>query len=176
MEEEKFLNSIKKVSGPRVHKVNNSYGVYDMYKFYRKNKPKEKKYVLTESQYFAIIRRINNLLIESFLNGNDIELPCRMGRLELRKSKASIKMEGNKIKTNLPIDWNKTIKLWYEDPECFKNKTLIKIPETEIFKVYYNKANANYNNKSFYQFTANREFKLALKKAIKDRTLDAFTF
>ena len=31
MEEAKFISSIKKVSGPRVHKVTNSYGVYDYF-------------------------------------------------------------------------------------------------------------------------------------------------
>ena len=30
-----------------------------------------------------------------------------------------------KLKTNLPIDWNKTLELWYEDEESYKNKTLI---------------------------------------------------
>ena len=32
-----FLNSIKKVNEPRVHKVRGSYGVYDAYKWIRKN-------------------------------------------------------------------------------------------------------------------------------------------
>ena len=40
-----FINKAKKVSGPRKHKVRNSLGVYDAYKFYRKNKPKEKKFI-----------------------------------------------------------------------------------------------------------------------------------
>lgn len=176
MEEESFIKNIKKVSGTRVYKINNSYGVYDYYKYYRKNKPKDKKYVLTESQYFKIIRLINTYLIKSFIDGKDIIFPCRMGRLELRKLKPTIKMEGSKVKTNLPIDWNKTLKLWYEDPDCFKNKTLVRIPETEVFKIHYNKSDANFNNKSFYQFIANREFKLTLKKNIKEGNIDAFTF
>ena len=33
-----FLNFIKKVNEPRKHKVNNSLGVYDAYKFLRKRK------------------------------------------------------------------------------------------------------------------------------------------
>ena len=33
-----FLNSIKKVNEPRKHKVNNSLGVYDAYKFLSKMK------------------------------------------------------------------------------------------------------------------------------------------
>ena len=58
-----FKRRIKKVNQPREYKVRNSLGVYDGYKYYRKNKPDSKKYVLTESQYFAIIRKINLLLV-----------------------------------------------------------------------------------------------------------------
>ena len=31
-----FINEIKKVHEPRVHKITNSYGVYDAFKYYRK--------------------------------------------------------------------------------------------------------------------------------------------
>ena len=53
-----FKRRIKKVNGPRVYSIRNSLGVYDAYKQYRKTKPKDKKYILSESQYFSIIRRI----------------------------------------------------------------------------------------------------------------------
>ena len=59
MEEQEFLNKVRKVKESRNHKVKNSYGIYDGYKFYRKNKPNDPKYVLTESQYFAITRKVN---------------------------------------------------------------------------------------------------------------------
>jgi hypothetical protein len=59
--------------------------------------------------------------------------------LELRKYDASIKIVDGKVKTNLPIDWDKTLKLWYEDEEAYKQRTLIKMEEKEIYKVHYNK-------------------------------------
>lgn len=170
----KFINSVKKVKGPRVHKVKNSYGVYDGFKFYRKNKPNEHKYVLTESQYFSIIRKVNELLGELLINGEDVVLPYRLGRLEIRKYDAKITLEGNKIKTNLPIDWDRTLKLWYEDEESYKNKTLIKVEEKEIFKIYYNRNIANFTNKSFYQFNVNKELKKRLKYNIKNKKIDSF--
>lgn len=169
-----FSKSIKKVKNPRIHKVKNSYGVYDGFKYYRKTKPKEPKYVLTESQYFSIIRKVNKLMGESLLNGEDITLPYRLGRLEIRKYKASITIHGEKVKTNLPIDWDRTLKLWYEDKEAFKNKTLIKVEEKEIYKVYYNRNIAEYKNKSFYQFNINKDLKRKLKQTIKEGSLDAF--
>lgn len=170
----RFTNSIKRVSESRTHKVKNSYGVYDGFKFYRKNRPKEHKYVLTESQYFSIIRKVNELLGEALINGADINLPHRLGRLEVRKYEAKITIDGEKVRTNLPIDWDRTLKLWYEDEESYKNKTLVKVEEKEIFKVYYNRLIANYNNKAFYQFDVNRELKKRLKQNIKDGKIDAF--
>ena len=53
-----FKKRIRKVNQPREYKVRNSLGVYDGYKWYRKNKPDGKEFVLSESQYFAIIRKI----------------------------------------------------------------------------------------------------------------------
>lgn len=176
LEEREFLNSIRKIHEPRVHKVKNSYGIYDGYKYYRKNKPKESEYVLTESQYFAITRKINDLLAEAISRGEDVILPFRLGRIEVRKYDGKITWDGKKVKSNLPIDWDKTLKLWYEDSEAYKNKTLIRMEEKEIHKIYYNKNLANYTNKSFYQFNFNRELKRSLKHNIKEGFIEAFKF
>lgn len=170
-----FINNVKKVNSSRKHKINNSYGVYDYYKYYRKNKPKENKYVLTESQYFSIIRTINKLIAERLILGEDIKLPCKMGNLELRKYNTKIQFDGKKIKDNLPIDWDKTLKLWYEDKESYESKTLVKAEEKEIFRFYYNKIKANYNNQVFYQFLINRDIKKRVKNKIKQGEIDAFT-
>lgn len=176
LEEDLFINNIKKVKGPRNHKVHNSYGIYDGYKFYRKNKPKDSKYILTESQYFAITRKINTLLADALSKGEDIILPFRLGRIEVRKYESKITWDGKRIKSNLPIDWDKTLKLWYEDESSYKNKTLIRIEEKEIYKIFYNRNLADYTNKSFYQFNFNRELKKKLKYNIKEGEVDAFNF
>lgn len=174
MEEQEFLNKVRKVKESRNHKVKNSYGIYDGYKFYRKNKPKDPKYVLTESQYFAITRKVNKFLAEALSKGEDVILPFRLGRIEVRKYESRITWDGKKVKSNLPIDWDRTLKLWYEDKEAFKNKTLIKVEEKEIYKVYYNRNIAEYKNKSFYQFNINKDLKRKLKQTIKEGSLDAF--
>lgn len=170
----KFRDKIKKVSGPRKHKVRNSYGIYDGYKYYRKNKPNDKKYVLTESEYFAITRRINNLLSEEISNSTDVILPKQMGRIELRKYDKNISFdEDGKIKTNLPVDWDKTLKLWFEDEESLKEKKLVRVDSDEIFTIYYNKGKANFGNKSFYEFRVNRDLKKRVKNKIASEKIDA---
>lgn len=171
-----FIAGIKKVNESRVHKITDCYGVYDVFKWVRKNKWLNIGRPLTEHEFYSIIRRVNNYMAEELIKGNDITLPCRMGKLEVRKFKASIKLVDGKIKTNLPINWDKTLELWYNDSEAFTNKTLIRIEANEIFKFYYNKSSANYANKSFYEFTINRDIKQSLKKQIRNGKLDAFNF
>ena len=115
MDYDNFRKIVLKLHDNRKHKVKNSYGVYDAFKYYRKIRPKDTKYVLTESQYFSIIRNINNLLIENLLHNNDIKFPLRMGMLEVRKRQTNIKIVDGKLVDNLPIDWDRTLKLCAED-------------------------------------------------------------
>lgn len=176
MEYNEFLKDIKKVSNERHHKVNNSYGSKDAFHYYRKIKPNDSKYVLTDCQYLKIIRLINDELRKSLIEGKDVLLPERMGRLELRKSKNSIKFVDGKLKTNLPVNWDATLKLWYNNPSSKNKKQLVRQETIETYRVYYNKNKANYNNKSFYEFSTNREIKVGLKKNIKLNKIDAFTY
>lgn len=170
------INQIKKVKGPRKHVVSGSLGVYDAYKYIRKNKWFDIGRPLTEHEFYTIIRQINSLLSEEFIKGNDIELPHKLGKLELRKFEKRVSFHDGKLHTNLPIDWDRTLKLWAEDNEAYKEKVLVRMEEEEIFKVVYNKSKANYNNKSFYEFNVNRDLKKRLKQRIKEGLLDAFTY
>ena len=173
---DEFRRRILKVNGPRKHKINNSFGVYNAYKLIRKNKWFDIGRPVSEHDFYSIIRTINNYLAELLSLGHDITLPCQMGRLEVRKYDAKVTLQGDKVVTNLPIDWDKTLKLWSEDEEAYKERTLVKMQEKEIFKVYYNRGKANYTNKSFFQFDVNRELKKKLKHRIKEGRLDAFKF
>ena len=169
-----FRKKVLKLDKPRQHKVNNSLGVYDAYKWIRKNKWLDIGRPITEHEFYTIIRQVNNLLAENFLKGRDIVLPHRLGTIELRKYETKMSFNNGKLHTNLPIDWDRTLKLWAEDEEAYKEKMLVKVEEKEIFKVFYNKGKANYNNKSFYEFNVNRELKKRLKQRIKEGKLDAF--
>ena len=169
-----FRKKVLKLDKPRQHKVNNSLGVYDAYKWIRKNKWLDIGRPITEHEFYTIIRQVNNLLVENFLKGRDIVLPHRLGTIELRKYETKMSFNNGKLHTNLPIDWDRTLKLWAEDEEAYKEKMLVKVEEKEIFKVFYNKGKANYNNKSFYEFEVNRDLKRRLKQRIKDGLIDAF--
>lgn len=170
-----FKSVIQGLQNTRTHKVTNSLGSYDAYKYIRKNKWFNIGRPLTEHEFYQIIRRINNYLAEELINGNDVIFPNRMGKLELRKrnSLPIIDKNGN-LKVTYAIDWDSTLKLWYEDEEAFNNKTLVRLPERNIFRIKYNKNTANYNNKSFIEFQVNRNIKVRLKQKIKNNEIDAF--
>lgn len=171
---DEFRRKILKVDRPRKHKINNSLGVYDCYKTIRKNKWLGIGKPISEHDFYSIIRTVNNYLADLLSKGHDINLPCQMGRLEIRKYDAKITLQEGKIVTNLPIDWDRTLKLWSEDEEAYQKRTLIKMEEKEVFKVYYNRGKANYTNKSFFAFDVNRELKKKLKKNIKEQRIDAY--
>ena len=168
-----FRREVLKVNKPRVHKVKNSLGVYDAYKWLRKNKWLDVG-PISEHDYYAIIRAVNKALVLHFLIAGSIKLPERMGEITLRKYPAKITLENGKVQTNLPIDWDATLSLWSEDKDSYEKRTLIRAEEREIFKVLYDKSKALYNNKSFYTFELNRDIKLSLKKQLKNGLLDAF--
>lgn len=175
MTEAEFINDIKKVNSKRKHKIKNSFGVYDAYKYYRKNKPKDRKYIITESQYFSIIRTINNKLKDLLTANHDIVFPERLGKLQIIKKTPVVYKENNNIKNTYPIDWNTTLKLWYEDKESYVNKKIVKTVTQNVYKVIYNKSQANYNNKSFFDFKLNRDIKVKLKHNIQEGIIkDAF--
>ena len=171
---DEFRRKVLKVDHSRNHKVKNSIGVYDIYKHIRKNKWYDIGQPITEHQFYTIIRQVNNVLADNLLKGNDIVFPNKMGRLEVRKFEPIIRFDDNKLTVRLPIDWDRTLKLWSEDEEAYKERTLVKMEEKEIFKVCYNKTRANFQNKGFYQLQINRDLKIALKKKIKLGNFDAF--
>lgn len=171
-----FRKNILKIDKSRKHIISGSLGVYDAYKYIRKHKWFDIGRPLSEHEFYIIIRQINNLLAEEFIKGNDIELPHKLGKLELRKFEKRVSFIDGVLHTNLPIDWDRTLKLWAEDNDAYKEKVLVRMEEDEIFKVVYNKSKANYNNKSFYEFSINRDIKKRLKQKIKEGLLDAFTY
>ena len=174
MNREEFVKEVRKLNDTRVHKVTGSLGSYDAFKYIRKNKWYDIPRPLKEGEFYRIIRRVNDYLAKELIKGNQIKLPHRLGTLEIRKKPSRISIVDGKLITNLPIDWNATLKLWYEDKEAFDDKILVRVENEEIFKVYYNKKDANYNNQSFYEFKPNREIQRSLTKQIREGNLDAY--
>lgn len=175
MSYEEFRKEILKVNKPRNHRIKGSYGVYDAYKYIRKNKWYNLE-PFTEHEFYTIIRGINKLLAEYLSNGGSIKLPYNMGKILLIKVTSALKFVDGVLINKLPIDWDKTLRLWCEDKECKDSKILIRRNVSKKFKIIYDKSKARYKNKSLYSFFPNRDLKIKLKDKIQEGSVDAFDY
>lgn len=174
MEYSEFRNKVLKATNKKHNfKVTNSNGNKEAWRWIKKNKWLDIGQPITEREFGIIIKTINNYLQEQLLQNKDINLPKRMGKIELRKYANKKEIVNNKLKTNLPINWKETLKLWYEDKDSYTSKTLIRYENTERFLIHYNKTNAVYTNKTFYKFIPTRTLRIKLNKLIKEGKIDA---
>lgn len=174
MEFEDFRKEALKACGKHYFKISNSNGLRQSYRWIKKNKWLNIGQPLSEREFSTIVKTMNHALQDRVINGKDALLPCGMGKLELRKTNCTVEFRDGKIKTNLPIDWKRTLELWWQDEESKEKKKLVRREIKEIFNVYYNKQGATYRNKVFYKFIPHRAFKLRLKQEILDNNVDAF--
>lgn len=169
---ESFKNSI--VQKERNFKIKNSVGVKQIYRTLKKNN--SFKYPMNESLFYKIIRTVHEIMKEELLKGNNVKLPLRMGSFELRKSIIKKpEIINNKLIIHSPINWDKTLKLWYEDEEAKNKKILIRSNLKYKFRLYYIKYNANYKNRSYIKFTSCDSFRKEVYSKVISNNLEAFT-
>lgn len=162
MTEQEFIADIKNVTKPRNHSIKNSIGVEDfVYQYLKCNKK------LPSSTIRSIIKTINQELANELSKGREIKFPRQMGSLEIRQNDTYVKLKDGKLKTNRMIDWNATLKLWYNDKEAKNKKQLVRLENKKIFSVFYNRGKAKYNNQVFYEFIPNRALKQKIKENIQ---------
>lgn len=172
-----FKRRVRHIEAPRKHKIRGSLGIRDAFLFIQRNKWFDIGRPVTEQQFQRIIREIHNLLADEIMDGRPVIFPEGMGCIEVRKTNITFKKVNGKIKTNYPVDWDKTLELWYNDPEEFKKKTIVRDTEhKEKFKILYNRENANYNNKSYYQFKLGRSVFRIVANNFKQGKFDAFNY
>lgn len=166
---EDFKKSIKKVTNKRVHKIVNSYGVIDAFIYYKKHRPKEKEFVISDKNYRQFIRRTNFLLGEELLKSGELKLPLQTGALRIHRKEIRPVIEEGKLVYNAPINWDATLELWATDNESKVNKTLVKVEPGYIYSIRYRHHKYRFKNKEYYLFKPNRGFKLRLKEKIQNK-------
>ena len=169
-----FRSKILKREGPKHHKITGSVGVYDIYKRIRKNNWYNKTRPITEHEFYSIIRTVNKYFAQELVQGNDVILPYKMGRLELVKYDSKPIVNDDKLIIRTPVNWEETLRLWHEDQEAKEQKMLVHYDTNTIFKVKYNAHIGRYTNKRFFTFRINREIKKQLKEQINNKAIDAF--
>lgn len=146
------------------YNIRNSWGVYDFYKYYRKTKPKDPKFIISDVQYYSIFRRVNELLVDSLVRTGELDFPYKMGKLIVLKRtfKSWIAPNGNRY-TSRRVNWDKTLELWYNDEEAYRNKTLLYFENDERLTIRYNKTKAEFKNKYYYEFKPSRDIDRRVK-------------
>lgn len=170
-----FRSKILKL-GPRKGYIDRCYGVKEAYRWLRKNRWLNIGKPIDECIYYEIIRRVHNGIIEALLNSDDIKLPCSMGRFMLVKNPNFVTIKNKKIITNRPVDWDATLKLWYEDEESKSKGIVVRQEEEYTYKVMFDKRHAKFKNMAFYIFRTNRSLKKKIKDAVKNGTLDSIIY
>jgi hypothetical protein len=170
-----FRKEVLKVAKPRTSYISGSLGVKQAYKYYQKHRPKESKYVLKDSQYYKIIRGINELLIEELYNANIIKFPYRMGYIELKEYNPKVEFRDGKLHNTYYIDWNATLQLWFEDEYSKDNKILVRKRGDKIYRLLYLKGKkAKYNNKIFFKFRFHRSLRQKIKEQVINNNINAY--
>lgn len=162
-----------KGSGEHVYAVNNSWGVYDYYKYYRHNRPRERSYYkMNEYQYYKLIRTVNEYLVDLLFSNARVELPDGLGELLVLNKPAKVSFKDGKLITNRPVNWDATLRLWFEDPQAEKNKTLVRWDTDNVVNIVYRKTKSSFKNKSFYEFQVIRRIKQRLSSLIAEKAFE----
>ncbi len=164
-----FIDEIKKVKEPRAHKITNSYGVLDAFKYSQEKHPDIK-----EKLFRRIINAVNKEIATSICKGDDITLPKGMGVFEIRKYEPILRVEEGKLHTTMPIDWQSTLTLWEKDSYAKETKMLVRFDNKYVYKIRYNKATATYKNKKLMRMAFGRALRVGIKEAINNNKLDAY--
>lgn len=153
-EYQEFLGKLQK-RGSKPHKVNHCLGSRDAFMWVRRHrweatggKPIDKLL------YSQIISEVHRELVEMLLGGHDVEFPYRMGNLILTRTPAKVFYEDGELKTNYRTDWKKTLDYRYNEDRNGHQR--IKRVQPFIYRIKYYKRKANYHNRRFYLFRANR--------------------
>ena len=71
---EDYLKEVQNVHGSRKHKISGSKNTIDGLRYYRKIRPREKEFVLSDKEYLSIIREMNNLVVDYLIKNKSIRL------------------------------------------------------------------------------------------------------
>jgi hypothetical protein len=161
----------------RVHRIKADFGSGDYYKHFATTTGHDE---IGRAIFGEVMRKFNDHVRGRIsTKGAEYFMPCRTGKIELRKIKTEVKIDedGNVI-NNLPPNWKATRELWDENPAAKEKKIKIRYTnehtDGHTFRIFYKRSKANFKNKTIYKMRFNRTMKRQLSKAIFAGKIDAF--
>lgn len=166
-----FKEYRKSILSKNRHK--NIYSQYRM-KYLSRQVKKRLKSKLDDLLIAKIIGDLNKECTNYLLKYGEITFPANIGKIEIRKVKTKVWLEDGKVRTTKPIDWCKTLKLWYEDAEAAQKKILLRRPDEYKYYIMYNRISSNYKYSQFYIFDVIKETNRRLSILICNNEFDTF--
>ena len=165
--------------GKTKEKIKSDINTPEQYKYYLKEncENKDSLFYITKHEYTEFLKLFFNEFMEELLFDNtQIQLPYHTGMVSIRKYDQKITIKDGKIISNLPVDWNSTLKLWDSDEQAKEDKKLVKFlnKNRTIYKFVYLKSQAKFKNKYFYWFKPTRTNKQKLAGAIKQNKINVY--
>lgn len=149
--------------------MNNS-SIKEAYNYYKNNTKSSEKINL--SDYRKLMNSFNTFLMKKILEGNEITLPHRLGKISIQGIHQNIRLDEQGNIKGTRIDWFSTKDLWFKNPEHAQKKTLVYFFNEHSDGVKYSfkwsKNNAPVQNKNYYTFIPSRHNKRTLAKLIKN--------
>jgi len=140
--------------------------VKNSYSFYKKtieNPVDIKTYIYLANKY-------NKFLVNKVIEGEQITLPSRMGRLYILGKKQNLRFDKEGNVKGLAPDWVKTKKLWDSNPKAKEKKQLLYHTNEHSsnirYKFLWSKERVLVTNKSLYALRMTRENKRKIHKEI----------
>lgn len=137
------------------------------YPFYKKNveSPKDNK------TYIAVANGFMQFIMEQVIEGHEVVLPARLGSLEIRGRRGTIKINPETGLRSLPPDWVRTRALWNSNPQAKAERKIVYCLNEEssglIYKVHWSKRNILVENKRLYSLRIARTPKRLISQSIK---------
>jgi len=133
-------------------KIKGCLSIRDMYKYYKTNYDEPVDYKI----FAKIIKHCNKELVRQITRESEcVELPYRLGELQVARFERSFKKPSNKM----AVDWAKTKELGFK---VFHD-------DDNIYKWVWKKSSAVVKNKTGYKFTTIRYARREVPKAIEDK-------
>lgn len=146
-------------------KIKGGYGIPHYYSFY-----KQRGGTQDRSAFSRITKAANKAMIDILVEGAEqYTLPNKMGTITFRKVKNVAFMTKDGIRSNSPVNWQKTMDLWEKDTRAHKARIKIKYDNMHTgrysfrIKVFGKK----YKNRDFFGVSIKRSTKRNFAKRIK---------
>lgn len=135
----------------------------------------ENRKTISYIQYKTVLENFSLFVVEEVFKNNIVKFPEKFGTLQVvgKEIKPRIDKETGEIAKGLAPDWASTRKLWKENSEAKREKTVIYFLNEHTqrvrFRVRWSKKYIFTENKEFYTFRLSRKNKRILKSLIKNK-------